>query len=1621
MPGYISPNSETGITPPKFIDLDNFMAEQPYQKRIFRQKGEEAKSLQEAPNEAITGLKVPPMGTGSMVAYYLNFEDQLTEHILSGSVNPFYEAALSEGWYIGTVVDFVEYPDMGLWLPHVLRSQLRSSESCIESSYRDVFVTTNPLTTFLIDSATRYRSISEGGAQKLLGDRVRVLKEVYQRWVYGIVIEISDDGTGRLAFDQGGLSDRLQLDSIEPVGEVNGQVGDWKWHGSTCARIDKGVANNVTLPRPNRLNDAKKRYTDWIFSNTKDNGHTSSWIGTDPPQNIYVARSDFIFDLEFIIMNSREDITPLSGAQMSFCNNLISESEDAANWATLIDSSDHCDPNMLVIDATYDNAQAIARRLPGEYTFIKSGRRIAYVRNNGTSGYANPNQACCIMGTGSLGTHCDADYADTFSISGLLLFNKEITSLSMEQSKCSNLISQYCGTSLQTLLGEDCQKFMKHGEPSHRLSALQEYCATADGTQDEGCLCVNKPVSLIDFCGSCYMANEDGYFVSDKNEDAYSRYQNSFCEFPNIVDEMNAEYSEALNKNQQFENDVYNSLQEQRATNIKSKDIITLALAAAAVLIGILYTFIPSSSPKRGNAETPFLRRLAYLVGLVTVVSIYLVLNGFTFSSTTNLFANLKSKNYTLDDNNDERDTGDANLVLVEWEPGKDDTDILQEYVAADYCFNPAPCDQYPGYVTVKELLADNDVDQSVPVEYLQGFDDCCLPMTAYAGREGAIGHHQDILKELGIAIGTGLLLDKLLAKDFLKKLVTAYHPLKRVANKLKRVKINPVQQQNLLTSQMRARMNARKITMKALTKNIESPANLEIANSLRKTRKGIRRSAGSVSSITKSSTTTYVQRAIRTRMMQFSGSYSKLLFSKCARFASSRPLLRSSVGFVGKTAGKSALMMKNAIGAAVGKSVAFYVKKMGGPISALWFIFDAASMIWDFVDDAKLNTFASNRSMLTLRDQLDKVMWDSSVNMARARLQSEDANWQIGDGKEATTTGTFVTFPLQFMYPLEYNSATEDLFSEALIKAIEKKSEDANWEIGFEAYRAQLLSQAEYNSSDHWNKSIVDKATEIMQDNQWRDERMCKLIAKHIYNTNFQPATLRAARTCSWWMLARPRVKCDDVIDQNGKDHCMKPSGGQTSQADISISGIEMQRGLFTIRISGYDVDSIYISGSGSEILKTTVVAIRLDSMEYDDTTPVLPDPDVPNSLLLWITFLCLLAECSGRTMSIKTGSVCHIDAELGPSLSCEAHTTPHHTQDAKDTHHAKDGKGASDPTERKMQIRSIFRTSTEGKTGQKHGLGRAMWLVIPPRPWHDLEHQMEGTMSPGTSRLIENYDFDSSATHVGFGLSQLGCEAWNKSHLAFWGGSSKVLSDTFQSSGIYSSQTMLMSTCAAIYTNNYGKPVDDTSVVPKIVKQYLPNHAFAALQMAGYGPLITACTGEVQDARSTDERGNVLSRKRYIDSDGNEAVEKTDHGFGKDRFHIQPTYDYGRRMCAYTHAWCSSYGMDFSLCREGEDHGQCTKNFTKKACEDPDVFPDCHMGETDKVAELFFGQNMTRRVFKNLDYNVWNKMSCLTDTNLEECDVFGVDPFTLETKCWDSKEEHCTFDSCKKFDQSF
>lgn len=338
---------------------------------------------------------------------------------------------------------------------------------------------------------------------------------------------------------------------------------------------------------------------------------------------------------------------------------------------------------------------------------------------------------------------------------------------------------------------------------------------------------------------------------------------------------------------------------------------------------------------------------------------------------------------------------------------------------------------------------------------------------------------------------------------------------------------------------------------------------------------------------------------------------------------------------------------------------------------------------------------------------------------------------------------------------------------------------------------------------------------------------------------------------------------------------------------------------------------------------------------------------------------------------------------------------------------------------------MRSIFRT-----TGNDLGLDKAMWAVISPRPWHDMEYQLEGNADPGTCRLVENYAFrsapdasDRSKFNQGFGLSKLGCNAWNRFHAALQrpGEEGETAITAF-----FPLESLTLSFITALYTNSYGKNVAEEGETAIMEDQNLPGGAFAGLAMPGYGSLILACNGNAQDSRSTGEGGLTYAREReVVDSNGNTRINKKANDFGERRFHLLPEFDHTRRMCGYTDAFCRSFGLDYRLCRLGEDDTHCTEHFTESNCVDSKQFPDCVMDEKTRVAVMFLGDNMVKRIFKPIGDILAGRGAYVCydeDQDVGKCEVLGVDPITLEPKCWnEEKATQCELKTCTKHGQSF
>ena len=1619
---------------------------------VFKQEMGEDKKLS---GRRQGNLRDPPTGKGSHVAFYKRFEDLFQMYLRSGSFDPYLEAALDEGWYMGTVVDILIDP-LGEKQPVVLQWQQRSSMDCVEFYIPNNSLATATNLTFLVDRSSSMYTRSDG-RKVYVGDRVKVLKDLYDRYMYGIVIEIGaevytedaeqkemDMTRGRVVFDQGYVSDVMDLELTVPMNPETVGVGHWQWHGSTAARIDIGVAlsNNCGSNQINRMKDCENKYKDWIFPVSQPsfvyywtNNFEKLDLNPHPDdrnegRKVTIRKEDFVFDLEFLIKHSREDIT---SAQINYenCHNKI---EPSSGWrktygTEYAQDDDPCNAGGPTIkgskiDGTVGgknaqeaaqrgrtNAERAARRLPAEYDFYVVRDGVFYNRSNGWSGHSNPNRACCVLGGGSMQTHCQEKFSDKYTVSGLFNFQRTLTSMAIGQNECATQMMNHCPRDFETFNSTECIEFMTNTKYEYRQQTLGKYCATADGKLDKGCDCVNQPRALAEDCGQCYRprSKDDPTLVRDTKDDYWSRYTNSICLFPHVVAEFNKGLEDFKNDSLDLSVEVETAIQASVGLiEIKTVHIVGVAVAIILAVVNLVYMFVPpAKSGNTGRSRTsptpsnPIIKTMILFVISVTVMLIYFIYTEFTYADLVNIadYAQGNTANYQLADTATNPEP-EPPQELVEWEPPKDyleDKDL--EFVDEGFCFNPPPCSQYPGFVSARELLASKDTEDTVPLEYT-GKDmlDCCLPMTATSGGrdpnwwDDPRNMWGSMFAELGIGVGTGLALDYLLSKRIYKNLMSGYYPRKvrsmyrtlfrmqgewsdKIApNSRKAISARAEKASRLL----KKKMNSSRLLVNKLTSEMTRrlPVDKALAKSIRLVHAGTKMSRGSVSSISKigMGARRHVQRAMFAATQKVTKAYSKMLFTK----------------MVVKVATKGSVAATKLLGFVGGRVASKFIRLAGGPISAIWMIFDIASMIWDMIDDAKLNTFKSNREMLKMRDNIDAAIWEAQ--------------------------GTFRTLPLAVIFPLEWNRAYADFLSEAMHEAIDELCKNEEWAIGYEAAMAGKLADPQYGV-EFWDKEITTRTLDIVENMERSDRECTRLLKKHIYHANHEPANVRAFRQCSWWMLARPRLKYAQFGTRWTPGVGVNEAGAVSrNRADITISAVQKRRGLDVIEISGFDSDS----DPAKDELKTSVLAIRLENMTEDEMVPVLPNPDMNDSLSLWTAFLFILAEQPGWAFDPTTGDVC----DLGEG---EAYARPVESKQCPKPKDApKDSECENACAQDRVVIRSIFRT-----TGRIDGVPKGMWTVISPRPWHDMEYQLEGHLQSGECRLIENYSFNSgssgSQAYQGFGLSKIGCDVWNRIHAPFSNDKQPSLLNSF-----FRAELMAMSLTSVMYTNNYGKKVGThDNGDPKVEKQFLPMQGFAGLAMVGYGSLILACNGNAQDTRSTGANGTAETREReVVDAYGNTIVTKKrdkndkSNDFGENRFHLLPEFDPTRRMCTYTDAFCRSYGLDYVLCKEGEGEGACTTNFSKENCEDLARYPDCKLDKTQRVAEMFFGQNMVRRVFKPIGTFMEGKGEnfCYDDGDVETCETLGVDPWTLETKCWnETKYNHCELKKCTDFGQPF
>lgn len=1558
---------------------------------------------------------------GASVAFYKHFESLLQEFLLSGAVDPFYEAALQEGWYVGTVVD------IGLNSSHekytiVRQPQQRSSTDCAEFYNENNKLPTDAKATFLVDSGEEDRKVytRSNGRKMYIGDRVKVKREIYDRYMYGILIQIGeetgehgeiDPTRGCVFYDQLYASDMMDLELAEPTNPEAVGPGHWRWHGSTSARIDLGVGCNAGPF--NQMRDAENRYKDWIFPESQQSLKSTIKSEDGNVEEVVVHKSSFVFDLEFIIKHSRDDIGSSWQPDKGTCHHIIQPSKQwidqrgpevaSAQTANVCEGEDD-----QIIGGTVANAREVAKRLPGEYEFEIMHNRVQYKRKL-SGGFKNSKLACCVLGEGSFGTHCDPLYADRFEVSGLLNFNKTILGVGMARARCGVQMEEYCHQSYEHLTSSECDYFMHYGPREQVDQTLRKYCHTEDGEKDEGCKCVRRPPGLVEDCGDCYipLSEDDQTLVRDSDATIWEKYANSVCMRKVEVDD----YNDTLIQSQQDALDLSQAVESAiGAIEIKKSHMIGVIMAAILIVVNLVYMFVPAPKSKGARPTNPILKIMIFSVISITIMTIYFIYTEFTISDMKNIGSAIQSDGFKWEQE------GDADEIeLVEWDPPKDDENS-KEVLEVDYCLHPSPCSQYEGFVSVGELLADKDTKDLVPFEYRQGMKDCCVPEGSPDG--GREPNWWDDPKNMGLAIAlnigagiaTGKVLDYLLSKKIIKDLTSGYYPrrMRTVYRTLFRLQGNKADVLMPNTRKaahrlMTKRINANRAMINALTKNLSRrlPTDRALRKYVRLANKDIKVSKGSITAISKRGVAArrYIQGAMFAATSKFTKTYSSRLISSCMRIAAKR------MGFAAKAV----------LGFAAKRALGF-AKLAGGPISAIWLIFDLASMIWDEVDDANLATFVTNRSMLETRDQLDGLMWDAR--------------------------GTFSTMSAENLFPNEWNRAYAELEELTTFKAIEQLNEDEEWSIGYQAYLAARLSNPEYDI-DFWEKQIGNRVAELLDDMEYVDEESTRLLAKHIYIANYEPVTVRAYEQCSWWMLARPRLRCimpEDSWRADSNYASMSNCGstefemksGSDVKADISISGVKTHRGIEYIEISGYDADS---SPTENE-LKGSMVAIRLKNMSYDeDAAPLLPDPETGPSLAIWTAFLCMLAEQPGWAFDPTTADVCEESPYNPPVKQCE--------KDKNEEDVASPGCPCKPD---RLVLRSIFRTQA-GFLKNNVWLPEGMWAVMAPRPWHDLEYQILYDVEPNTSRLIEKYPFRTGSTGKaaapyfrGFGLSKIGCDMWNRVHYSCWNTETENAVK-----GAFGSDLMAMSKMAAIYTNNYGKSLGKKDDKYQIEKQTLPGGAFAALCMVDYGKLIVKCNGNIQNALSIGPDGKSHSRVRRVDSNGNVVHEKKvkmeiggltgfakikqertgSNAYGDNRLHLLPEFDYHRRMCGFTDAWCRSYGLPYKLCKEGEGDKGCTDDFNEENCTDMQRYPDCVNPTSQRVAEFFFGENVTRRVFKPVakimagegDFTCYD-----SNQDIDTCDTLGVDPFSLKPKCWDETNgAHCKLKTCFPFGESF
>jgi hypothetical protein len=292
-------------------------------------------------------------------------------------------------------------------------------------------------------------------------------------------------------------------------------------------------------------------------------------------------------------------------------------------------------------------------------------------------------------------------------------------------------------------------------------------------------------------------------------------------------------------------------------------------------------------------------------------------------------------------------------------------------------------------------------------------------------------------------------------------------------------------------------------------------------------------------------------------------------------------------------------------------------------------------------------------------------------------------------------------------------------------------------------------------------------------------------------------------------------------------------------------------------------------------------------------------------------------------------------------------------------------------------------------------------------------------------TSRLLERYNFNNIGSALGFGLSRLGCDTWNRANYGLWSNPKSVVNKQLSShTHPFTLEQISLSLIAAVYTNNYGKSIGkDAQGRHRIVRQYLPDNSFAGLGLSGYGTLMVICNGNVQDSQSVGAGGTRVSRTRSLDANGN-VINATENSFGANRFHLLPEFDHTRRICAITDAWCRSYGLEYRLCKEGEDEDGCVNDFSESNCTDYNRYPDCILTSEQRTAEMFFGKNVVRRIFKPIGSIMSGRGDylCYDDNqDIESCPVLGVDPINLSPKCWNTSRTGCSFKSCSAHGESF